>query len=81
MAARRQLQGLLDQPAADAAAVQAAAGQVKEFQGKLLDQRLQTQLAVRAKLTPEQWQKWRALRQDMGHRARHHRSGFGPGLM
>lgn len=81
MAARRQLRSLLDQPSADAAAVQAAAGQVKELQAKLLDQRLQTQLAVRAKLTPEQWQKWRELRQDMGYRGKHHRVGHGQGLM
>lgn len=81
VAARRQLQSLLDQPAADAGAVQAVAGQVKELQAKVLDQRLQTQLAVRAKLTPEQWQEWRALRQDMGHRGTHHRGGHGQGLM
>ena len=81
MAARRQLQNLLDQPTADAAAIQAAATQVKELQAKLFDHRLQTQLAVRAKLTPEQWQQWRTLRQGMGHRGGRRGGGFGPGLM
>ena len=81
MAARRQLQNLLDQPTADPAAIQTAAAQVKELQAKVLDHRLQTQLAVRAKLTPEQWKEWRTLRQGMGHRGGGHRGGFGPGLM
>jgi len=81
MGARRQLQTLLDQPTADAAAIQAAATQVKELQAKLFDHRLQTQLAVRAKLTPEQWQQWRTLRQGMGHRGGRRGGGFGPGLM
>jgi len=81
MAARRQLRNLLDQPTADAAAIQTAAAQVKELQATVLDHRLQTQLAVRAKLTPEQWQQWRTLRQGMGHRGGRHRGGFGPGLM
>lgn len=81
MAARRQLQSLIDQPTVDAAAVQAVAGKVKELQAKLLDHRLQTQLSLRAKLTPEQWQTWRALRQDMGNRGRHHRGGHGPERM
>lgn len=83
MAARRQLHGLLDQPTADAAAIQTAAAQVKELQAKLLDHRLQTLLAVRAKLTPEQWNQWRTLRHGMGQRGGRHRGGygFGPGLM
>jgi len=81
VAARRQLHHLLDQPTVDTAAVQTAAAQVKDLQAKLLDHRLQTQLAVRAKLTPAQWQQWRTLRQGMGHRGGRHRGGFGPGLM
>ena len=81
MAARRQLQTLLDQPTADAAAIQTAAAQVKELQAKVLDHRLQTQLAVRAKLTPEQWKQWRTLRQGMGHRGGRRWGGFWPGLM
>jgi Spy/CpxP family protein refolding chaperone len=81
MAARRQLRNLLDQPTADAAALQAAAAQVTELQAKVLGHRLQTQIAVRAKLTPEQWRQWRTLRKGMGHRGGHHRGGFGPGRM
>jgi len=81
MGARRQLQSLLDQPMADPAAIQTAAAQVKELQAKVLDHRLQTQLAVRAKLTPEQWKQWRTLRQGMGHRGGRHRGAFGPGLV
>ena len=80
-AARRELQSLLDRPTADAAAIQSAAAQVKELQAKVLDHRLQTQLAVRAKLTPEQWKQWRTLRQSMGHRGGHRWGGFGPGPM
>ncbi len=79
--ARRQLRALLDQPSADAAAIQTAAAQVKDLQGKALDHRLQTVLAVRAKLTPAQWSQWRALRQGMGHRGGRDRGGFGAGLM
>ena len=81
MAARRQLHGLLDQPTSDAAAIQTAAAQVKDLQAKVLDHRLQAMLAVRAKLTPEQWSQWRAMRQNMGHRGGRGRGGFGPGLM
>jgi Spy/CpxP family protein refolding chaperone len=82
MAARRQLRGLLDQPTADdAAAIQTAAAQVKELQAKVLDHRLQTLLAVRAKLTPAQWKQWQALRKGMGHRGGRRWAGFRPGLM
>ena len=81
MAARRQLQNLLDQPTSDASAIRTAAAQVTELQTKVLDHRLQTQLAVRAKLTPEQWKQWRTLRQGMGHRGGRHRGAFGPGLV
>ncbi len=81
MAARRQLRSLLDQPTADAAAIQTAAAQVKELQAKVLDHRLQTLLAVRAKLTPEQWKRWQALRQGMGHRGGRRWAAFRAGLM
>lgn len=81
VAARRQLHNLLGQATVDTAAVQTAAAQVKELQARVLDHRLQTQLAVRAKLTPEQWQQWRTLRRGMGHRGGRHGGGFGSGLM
>lgn len=66
MAARKQMQSLLAQPTVDTAAVQAAAAQVKTQQAALFDARLQTQLAIRAKLTQDQWQQWQTLHQ--GHR-------------
>ena len=81
MAARRQLQNLLDQPTSDASAIRTAAAQVTELQAKVLDHRLQTQLAVRAKLTPEQWKQWRTMRRGMGRRGGGHRGGVGPGPM
>jgi len=82
IAARKQLRSLLDQPTTDPAAIQTAATQIKATQAKLFDSRLQTQIAVRAKLTPEQWQQWRTLRQGMGQRGwRRHGGGFGGSMM
>jgi Spy/CpxP family protein refolding chaperone len=80
MAARKQLRTLLDQQTPDPAAVQAVATQIKTQQATLFDARLQTQLALRAKFTPEQWQQWQALRKGMGHRGMHRAPGFGPGM-
>jgi Spy/CpxP family protein refolding chaperone len=80
IAARKQLRTLLDQQTPDPMAVQALATQIKAQQAILFDARLQTQLALRAKLTPEQWQQWQALRKGMGHRRMHRTPGFGPGL-
>lgn len=77
--ARKQLRTLLDQQAPDQAAVQAAATQVKTLQAALFDARLQTQLVLRAKFTPEQWQKWQTLRKGMRHRWMRHGPGVGPG--
>jgi Spy/CpxP family protein refolding chaperone len=79
IAVRRQLRTLLDQQGSDPAAIQAAATQVKGLQATLFDQRLQTQVAIRTKLTPEQWQGWLALRKGMGHRGMRRGHGFGPG--
>jgi Spy/CpxP family protein refolding chaperone len=75
---RRQLRTLLHQQNSDPKAIEAAATQVKMNQDKLFDQRLRTQLDIRAKLTPEQWQRWVELRQDRGHRWMHR--GRGPGM-
>ena len=81
MAARKQLRTLLEQQTPDQTAVQAAATQIKTQQATLFDARLQTQLALRAKFTPEQWQQWQALRKSMGqHRGMHRAPGFGPGM-
>jgi Spy/CpxP family protein refolding chaperone len=80
MAARKQLRTLFEQQASDPAAVQAVATQIKSQQAALFDARLQAQLALRAKLTPEQWQQWQALRKGMSHRRMHHAPGFGPDI-
>jgi Spy/CpxP family protein refolding chaperone len=79
---RRQLRTLLQQQNSDPKAIEAAATQVKAIQDKLFDQRLQTQLDIRGKLTAEQWQRWLEMRQGMGHRwARGSRGpGMGPGM-
>ncbi len=79
-AARKQLHTLLQQPTADPTASQAAADQLKAQRDKVFDQRLQTQLAIRAKLTPDQLAKWAELRQGMGHRRMWRRGAFGGGL-
>jgi hypothetical protein len=54
--------------------------QIKTQHATLFDARLQTQLALRAKLTPEQWQQWQALRKGMAHNRMHRAPGFGPGM-
>jgi len=81
MAARRQLRDLLGQQTADPAAIQSAATQVKSLQDKLFDQRLQSQLAIRSKLTPEQLSRWIELRKGMGHHGWRRGNAFGRGLM
>jgi Spy/CpxP family protein refolding chaperone len=77
--ARKQLRSLLDQQTPDAAAVQAAASQIKTLQAAMFDAHLQTQLAVRAKLTTAQWQRWQSLHHGRGHWGRRPGPGFGPG--
>lgn len=79
IAARKQLRSLLEQPTVDPAAVQSVGSQMKALQAKLFDARLQTQLALRGKFTPEQWQGWLALREGMRHRWMRRGHGFGPG--
>ena len=79
-AARKELRTLLQQPTVDTSAVQAAATQVKTQQAALFDARLQTQLALRAKLTPEQWQQWQTLRKGRGRPWMRRGQGFGPGM-
>ena len=77
-AARKQLRGLLDQQTPDPAAIQAAATQIKTLQAAMFDAHLQGQLALRAKLTPAQWQQWQSLHSGRGHRGRRPGPGFGP---
>ena len=77
-AARKQLRGLLDQQTPDPAAVQAAASQIKTLQAAMFDAHLQAQLALRAKLTPAQWQQWQSLHSGRGHWGRRPGPGYGP---
>ena len=79
-AARKQLRTLLEEQTPDPTAVQAVATQIKTQHAALFDARLQTQLALRAKFTPEQWQQWQALRKGMAHRGMHRAPRFGPGM-
>lgn len=81
IAARRQLRTLLEQQTSDPAALQSTATQVKTLQAKLFDARLQTQIALRAKLSPEQWQGWLALRKGMGRHGMWRGRAFGAGAM
>ena len=71
--ARVELRQLLGRQDADPAAVKAVTERVKVLQGGMLDRRVDTYLALRSKLTPEQWEKWRELRREMG--GRFHRRG------
>ena len=81
IAARKQLRSLLEQPTVDPAAVQAVGSQVKALQAKLFDARLQTQIALRSKFTPEQWQAWLVLREGMRHRGMWRKHAFGAGVL
>lgn len=71
--ARVEMRRLLDQQNSDPAALKTAAERVKALQGKLLDRRIEAQIALRSQLTPEQWAKWLELRKARGH----HRMGRG----
>jgi Spy/CpxP family protein refolding chaperone len=66
--ARVELRRLLERQDSAPADLQAAAERVKAIQGKLLDRRLEAQIALRSQLTPEQWAKWIELRKGRGHR-------------
>ena len=74
--ARLDLRQLLDQQNSDPAALKAAGDRIKILQGKLLDRRLDTAVALRSVLTPDQWAKWIELRKARGHRW----MGRGPGM-
>lgn len=65
--ARVEMRRLLDQQHSDPVALKSAAERVKALQGKLLDRRLDTVVALRSQLTPEQWAKWLELRKGRGH--------------
>lgn len=78
-AARRELRNLLQQPNSDPTVIQSAAGQVKQLQDKMFDQRLQTQLAIRSKLTPDQLARWGEMRKGIGRGGWRRGGGFGWG--
>jgi Spy/CpxP family protein refolding chaperone len=73
--ARGQLRQLFGRQDADAAVLKAVTEKVKALQSAMLDQRVDTYLTLRSKLTAEQWQKWIELRRHMGRRFRGHGSG------
>ena len=62
--ARLALRSLMELQTSDPAALKAAGDQVKALQAKLLDRRLDTYLAIRSKLTADQWAKWVELRKE-----------------
>lgn len=66
--ARVELRQLLDRQDSDPAALKAVAERVKALQAKLLDRRVETQIAVRSQLTADQWAKWIELRKTMARR-------------
>jgi Spy/CpxP family protein refolding chaperone len=76
--ARLDLRALMQQQDSDPAAVKAAGERVKALQAALMDRRLDTYLAVRSKLTPDQWAKWLELRKQ---RAGRFRGRFGPAAL
>ena len=71
---------MLDQQALNPAAVQAMAMEITAQQGTLFDAHLQTLLALRAKLTPEQRQRWQTLRKAMARRRMYRAPEFGLGM-
>lgn len=66
--ARLELRRLLEAQNSDPAAVKAAGERIKALQAKLMDRRLDAYLALRSKLTADQWAKWVEFRKEMGHR-------------
>ena len=66
--ARLEMRRLLEQQDSDPAALKAAGDRVKAVMSKLVDRRLEAQIALRSKLTADQWAKWLELRKERGHR-------------
>jgi len=66
--ARVELGQLLASQGSDPAALKAVAERVKAVQGRLVDRRIETAIALKAQLTDEQWAKWVELRKAMGQR-------------
>ena len=74
--ARVELRRLLEQQNSAPADLKAAADRVKSLQGKFLDRRLDTVIALRSQLTADQWAKWTDLRKGMSHRRMGRGRGF-----
>jgi len=74
--ARVELRQLLERQDSDPAVLKAVAERVKTLQGKLLDRRLETVVALRSQFTPDQWAKWIEMRKGRGRRW----MGGGPGV-
>jgi Spy/CpxP family protein refolding chaperone len=66
--ARVDLRQLLVQQNSDPGALKDAADRVKLLQGKLLDRRLDTVVALRSQLSADQWAKWIELRKARARR-------------
>lgn len=71
---RQEFQQLMARQDATPEAVKAVADRLKSLQGALLDRRVESSLALRSKLTPEQWAKWQELRKGRGRHGQGHRS-------
>lgn len=80
--ARKQFRDLMQQnPPADPGSIKAAADNLSNLQTALSKARIDNQLALRAKLTPDQLSKWIELRKSMRPRwGGQHRMGGGMGF-
>jgi hypothetical protein len=74
--ARVDFRQLLDQQNSDPGALKDAADRVKLLQGKLLDRRLDTVVALRSQLSADQWTTWVEMRKARARRW----MGRAPGL-
>ena len=74
--ARQEFRQLMARQDSEPAALRAAADRLKALRGRLLDRRVDGQLALRSKLTAEQWAKWLELRIEMRHRGMGRGRGF-----
>ena len=73
---RVEMRRLMAQQDSDPGALRAVSERVKALMGKLMDRRLEAQIAIRSKLSADQWAKWVELRKGRGHRSRGGFQGF-----
>lgn len=76
-AARQDLRRLLQSETLDRKAVDAKVKEIADFHATALRARIDTMLAMREVLTPEQRQKWQELRNERGMGARREHRGWG----